>query len=285
MHKARNFLDKGKISTLGMRLTVITINFNDAKGLEKTLDSVVDIDLSAEEVEWIVIDGGSEDNSLEVIQKHSAKITKWISEPDKGIYDAMNKGIDYATGEYIIFMNAGDCFCDLKLFSSQLSNWNDDLIYGNFISSNSKGERKLVAQTAQLDFLYFLSKTINHQSVFIRTELVKKYRFDTSYSIVADWIMLFNILKFENPQIRYVNVPVCIYDTTGISSVNSQERELQKEKFLKSIYSDWELSQLITLSRMRKKKWFNWFYHSFHRESVNFWMRFTAKIFSAIGKK
>lgn len=266
------------------RLSIITVNFNDAQGLEKTLDSVVDIDLSAEEVEWIVIDGGSRDNSLDVIQKNSKKISKWISEPDKGIYDAMNKGIEYAAGEYVIFMNAGDCFCDLKLIASQLLNWKDDIVYGNFISSNSKGERKLVAQTAQLDFLYFLSKTINHQSVFIKTALVKKYRFDTSYSIVADWIMLFNILKLGNPQIRYVNLPVCIYDTTGISSFNSQERELQKEKFLKSIYSDWELSQLITLARMRKRKWFNWFFHSFHRESVNFWMSVSSKIFSAIGK-
>jgi glycosyltransferase involved in cell wall biosynthesis len=266
------------------RLSIITINFNDAKGLEKTLGSVLDIDLYAEEVEWIVIDGGSRDNSLDVIQKNSRKVSKWISESDKGIYDAMNKGIDYATGEYIIFMNAGDCFFDFKLIKAQLSNWYEDIVYGNFISSNSKGERELVSQTAQLDFLYFLSRTINHQSVFIRTELVKKYRFDTSYSIVADWIMLFNILKFDNPQISYVNLPVCIYDITGISSVNSQEREFQKAKFLKSIYSDWELNQLITLSRMRKRKWFNWFYHSFHRESVNFWMSVSSKIFSAIGK-
>jgi glycosyltransferase involved in cell wall biosynthesis len=150
---------------------------------------------------------------------------------------------------------------------------------------NSKGEKKLFTQTPQLDFLYFLSKTIKHQSVFIKTELAKKYRFDTSYSIVADWIMLFRILKLENPQIRYVNLPLCIYDTTGISSVNFQEQELHREKFMKSIYSDWELSQLMVLAGMRRKKWFLWFYNSFQRELINFWMRCSSQVFKVYGKK
>jgi glycosyltransferase involved in cell wall biosynthesis len=267
-----------------VNLTVITVNFNNAGGLEKTLNSFGSNDSRIKGAEWIVVDGGSKDNSLEVIQKHSAKITKWISEPDKGIYDAMNKGIDLATGRYIVFMNSGDCFYNTEFLLNVSPAWSEDIVYGDYISSDGIGEKVFKIQTEKLDFLYLLGRTINHQSVFIRRELVQKYRFDTKYSIVADWIMLFNILKFENALVRYLKVPICIYDVTGISSINNEERKLQRAQFLSTIYSDWELSQLMVLAGMRRKKWFLWFYNSFQRELINFWMRCSSQIFKAYGK-
>lgn len=267
-----------------MNLTIITVNFNNAKGLEKTFNSIGNSDLTSGNVEWIVIDGGSKDKSLEVIHKHSTKITKWISEPDKGIYDAMNKGVDLATGRYIVFMNSGDCFYNTEFLLNDSTSWSEDIVYGDFISSDGIGEKVFKTQTEKLDFLYFLGRTINHQSVLIRRELVQKYRFETYYSIVADWIMLYKILKFENAIVRYLKVPICVYDATGISSIKNEERELQRVEFLSTLYSKWELEQFLQLSKMRKKSWFLWFYNSFQMESVNIWLKVTRKLFKIIGK-
>lgn len=265
-----------------MILSIITVNLNDAKGLQKTLASFNQIDLNKQQFEWIVIDGGSKDNSIDIIQNNNHYITKWISEPDKGIYDAMNKGIDLANGDYIIFMNAGDCFENIEKIFEQIPHWNEDIIYGDYIETNAILLVK--KQTPVLDFLYFLGKTINHQSVFIKKEWVKKYRFETEYSIVADWVMLFKILKFETIKVKYLNMPVSIYDITGLSSVNNKERELQKQKFLATLYSDWELIELEKMAQIRKKSWFNWFFNSYQKESVNLWIKFSKHIFSFVGK-
>ena len=91
-----------------MKLTVVTINYNNCKGLEKTLRSVTS--QLTPEVEYVVIDGGSTDGSVDLIKRYEKNISFWVSEPDKGIYNAMNKGIAHAKGEYINFMNSGDCF-------------------------------------------------------------------------------------------------------------------------------------------------------------------------------
>ena len=91
-----------------MKLSVITINFNNRDGLRKTIESVVN--QTFKDFEYIIIDGGSTDGSVDVIKEYADRIDYWVSEPDKGIYNAMNKGIDVAKGEYCIFMNSGDCF-------------------------------------------------------------------------------------------------------------------------------------------------------------------------------
>ena len=93
-----------------MKLSIITINRNNAIGLEQTIKSVISLKYS--NFEYIVIDGASTDNSIDIIRKYASSITFWISEPDKGIYNAMNKAVDFASGEYIFFLNSGDIFTD-----------------------------------------------------------------------------------------------------------------------------------------------------------------------------
>ena len=112
-----------------MKLSIITVNFNNVEGLRKTAESIVS--QTFQDFEWIVIDGGSTDGSKELIEQYSDRIAYWCSEKDSGIYNAMNKGVRYAKGEYINFMNSGDCFADSSVLSDVSERLLDNVIlYG-----------------------------------------------------------------------------------------------------------------------------------------------------------
>ena len=232
------------------KITIITINLNNLIGLKKTADSIPAI----KEIEWVVVDGLSTDGSLEFLEDCARKPDILISERDSGIYDAMNKGIQFASGEYINFMNAGDCFGE-TFFENNLENFNGtaDINYGNTLLSDGN----FVKNPSSLDFFYIYNKMINHQSLFIKKCLITKYPFDLNYKIVADWVQLFTILKFEQPQTQYLDATVCVYDITGYSSRFDSERKYEKSLFLKTIYSDWELNDLSNYSKIRIRDWYH----------------------------
>ena len=116
-----------------MRLSIITVNYNNKDGLQKTIDSV--ISQTFKDFEWIVIDGGSTDGSRELIEKNKNYFSFWCSEHDKGVYNAMNKGIVHAKGEYLNFMNSGDCFVSNKVLEKIFSNdYTNDILYGNVVT-------------------------------------------------------------------------------------------------------------------------------------------------------
>ena len=232
------------------KITIITINLNNLTGLEKTADSIPAI----KEIEWVVVDGLSTDGSLEFLADCARKPDILISEKDSGIYDAMNKGIQFASAEYINFMNAGDCFED-TFFENNLGKFegNADIIYGNTKLSDGN----FVKNPSNLEFFYIFNKMINHQSLFLKRKLLLKYPFDLKYKIVADWIQLFTILKFEHPQTQYLDKTVCVYDTNGYSSRFDSERKNEKSLFLKTIYSDWELNDLTKYSKIRIRNWYH----------------------------
>ncbi len=233
-----------------LKISIVTVNLNNLSGLEKTAYSIPNL----AGIEWIVIDGISTDGSLEFLSGLERRPDILISERDLGIYDAMNKGIQFASGEYINFMNAGDFF-EETFFENSFEKFNGiaDIIYGN--TKLSKGD--FVKNPSNLDFFFIINKMINHQSIFIKKRLLQKYLFSLEYKIVADWIQLFRILKFENPPIEYLNQTVCIYDTTGFSSRLDEERKIEKNLFLKTLYSDWELNDLNTYSKIRIRSWYN----------------------------
>jgi glycosyltransferase involved in cell wall biosynthesis len=232
-----------------LNISIVTINLNNLNGLKKTANSIPNID----GIEWIVIDGISTDGSLEFLSTLDRKPNILISEKDSGIYDAMNKGIQLASGEYVNFMNAGDFFED-NFFKNCKNEFerSSDIIYGNTLLSDGQ----LLKNPTNLDFFYIFNKMINHQSLFIKRNLLLKYPFNLKYKIVADWVQLFNILKHENPSLKYLNQTVCKYDTTGFSSRLDSERKNEKNVFLRSIYSDWELKDLNKLSKIRIRNWF-----------------------------
>jgi glycosyltransferase involved in cell wall biosynthesis len=204
-------------------------------------------------IEWIVVDGKSTDGSLAYLSDFERKPDILISERDLGIYDAMNKGIKLASGYYINFMNSGDFF-EKNFFNNCIQEFDgsSDIIYGNTELSN--GTFKKYPPT--LDFFYIFNRMINHQSVFIKRSLLMKYPFDLNYKIVADWVMLFKILKFENPKINYIDQTVCNYDITGLSSRFDAERKSEKIVFLKTMYSEWELNDLLRYSKIRIRDWY-----------------------------
>jgi glycosyltransferase involved in cell wall biosynthesis len=238
-------------------LSIVTINRNNKTGLEKTLKSIhpkIAIDF-----EHIIIDGNSQDGSVELIEEYSAKYSiNWITESDSGIFNAMNKGLNLIQGDYVIFMNSGDVLCEGVLTSELLETVvKYDITYGDIFVSVGN----VVIQTKQtesLDFLYMMGKTICHQSVFMKSELSKKYRFteNSEFSLMGDWIQLFEILKNEKVLINKIDQNICIYDGEGQSEIYADTRHFQRKKYLERYYSPWELECLIEWNRLRNRSYY-----------------------------
>lgn len=184
-------------------VTIITVNYNDAQNLQKTIANVKQQDYAR--LEYIVIDGGSTDTSKEIIIENEEYITHWVSEKDQGTFDAMNKGVMLAKGEYVIFMNAGDWFLSPEVISKVFSlkeSTKADLVYGHHEVHYPKFIKKKTALP-----LYYLWKHMifSHQALFTRKTLLQKHPFDTSFQIAADYDFIFNCYqsgkKFFNSNI------------------------------------------------------------------------------------
>ena len=177
------------------KITVVTICYNAVNTIEKTILSV--INQTYNNIEYIVVDGASTDGTMDIIKKYDDRIAKWVSEPDNGIYDAMNKGIDMATGEWINFMNAGDIFFSCFSISSAfdiVDTISADIIYGYQVHSYKYG--KYVRIRLSLDrFRYCMP--IGHPSTFVKTSLMKECKFDTNFKIAADYNFFFKKDKYE----------------------------------------------------------------------------------------
>lgn len=197
-------------------ISIITVSYNAVSSIEQTILSVIHQDF--EDYEYIVVDGGSTDGTVEVIQKYQDKITLWVSESDKGIYDAMNKGIGLAKGFWINFMNAGDSFYDLHIFKSIFSvPRTSEVIYGDNMLCYQWCQILLspdeISQTDQ--YMVF-----GHQTAFTRRELLLKYLFDCSYKIAADYDFFYRVYKNGH---RFEYIPMCVSRfsaTDGVSTNN-----------------------------------------------------------------
>jgi glycosyltransferase involved in cell wall biosynthesis len=243
------------------KVSVITINFNDQNGLEKTIQSVVSQTVS--DLEFIVIDGGSTDNSVNVIKKYVDKITYWVSEKDKGIYDAQNKGIARATGDYLLFLNAGDCFYNASIIENfykfGLLNAKK-IIYGNTRFLNPNNTAYIIHPPQKLDLNFWYSNTINHQAVFFDGSLFKMYgNFNTEYTFASDFEFLFKIYRKEPAEFAYFNELICNYDNTGLTSKDEYHKFILKERkeiilkyTTKNEFSKMRKAYLNTLSLKRK---------------------------------
>jgi glycosyltransferase involved in cell wall biosynthesis len=193
-------------------ISVITVVFNDEKYLEQTIQSVVN--QSYKNIEYIIIDGGSTDATLEIIKKYDSKIDYWISEPDEGIYDAMNKGIIFATGSFINFMNSGDIFFSSEIIEKVASNFqNSNIIVGNCIV-NVNNEFLWVKKINKVDFSWGMS--FSHQSSFIPASLQKQNLYDVSYRLASDFDFFYTFRK----KIKQVSETISIIRTGGVSDSN-----------------------------------------------------------------
>lgn len=204
-----------------MKLSIITINLNDKDGLQKTIDSVISQTFT--DYEFIVIDGKSTDGSVDIIRQNEDKISYWVSEKDSGIYNAQNKGIKQAKGEYLYFLNSGDALYEKdtleKIFAADP---HDAFICGSFYMERN-GE--LEADTSYKDRDWHLaiyelfSGFLCHQAFFIHRSNFEKYGlYDESLRVVADWKLFFQGIAIDHLPVKYIDVFIVIYNMEGFST-------------------------------------------------------------------
>jgi glycosyltransferase involved in cell wall biosynthesis len=213
------------------KLSIITINYNNCNGLKKTIESV--IEQTYTDYEYIIIDGGSTDGSLDVIKKYDKKIDYWISEPDRGIYNAMNKGILKATGEYCNFMNSGDFFYNKNVLEKVFNQNNEDIITGKTHLSGTSLFWDYNKPTITLADLWI--RGLNHQSTFIKTQLLRDNPYDESLKILADLNFFARSLVLRNCTFKFIDEVIADYNLEGISSLQRKEMLDEKDQILKSI--------------------------------------------------
>lgn len=202
------------------KISIITVCFNAGNALEKTIKSV--ISQSYPNLEYIIIDGKSTDNSLEIINKYSQYISIIISEPDSGLYDAMNKGLNLATGEYVNFMNAGDIFYNNEVTSNLIkeANLDYDVIYGDAIAINQNGQEHFESGGNNLEVLR-KRPIYRHNASFTRLSLHKKFPFELSkyneFGHALDFNHIYTIWR-NGAKFQHINLPILKYDREGISN-------------------------------------------------------------------
>ncbi|MBR1518914.1 MAG: glycosyltransferase [Prevotella sp.] len=218
-----------------MKLSVITVNYNNNSGLEKTINSVIG-QTGFDDFEYIIIDGGSSDGSREVIERHKDYLDYWCSEPDKGIFNAMNKGVEHAKGEYVIFMNSGDCFYNENVLKSLFvgKEYEADIITGQVVIM---GTNTLIRKYNDNLSLQLYNDTINHQGSFIKKKLLNKVKYDESLKIVSDWKFWIETIILGNARVLVINNIIAEQDMTGISSnlLNKETQEKEREEVLTSL--------------------------------------------------
>lgn len=209
-----------------MKLSIITINYNNSAGLQRTIESV--LSQTWKDYEWIIIDGGSTDGSLDIIKKHASHFSWWCSEPDRGIYNAMNKGITHAKGEYLNFLNSGDCFYSSDSLSGLFKNtYIEDILICDAIYMYNGHEIVFCdASSCNYDYDFFMRGTLPHQaSFFKRTTFDKFGNYDESLKIVADWKFFVETIYYGGATTKYVPIKMCLYEGNGISAGETMQNE------------------------------------------------------------
>ncbi len=256
-----------------MKLSIITINYNNAEGLKQTLQSVNA--QTCKEFEHIVVDGASTDESVEVIkQMNDDSIRRhWISEPDKGIYNAMNKGIRMATGEYIQILNSGDCLIDENVTERMLQALecaeNPSIFYGNMIKYFPDGRRicDKCFMGEDITFLGFYTGTLNHSPAYIRRDLFEKYGYyDENLKIVSDWKWYLQAIILGDEKPVYADIDVTLFDMTGISEkvenydwMHEERRQVLAELLPQTILADYERWK-FPIDQMKRLQRYPWAY-------------------------
>lgn len=215
-------------------LSVITVNLNNATGLRKTLESVTG-QSARSRFEFIVVDGASTDGSTDVLQGYADRIDKWVSEPDNGIYNAMNKGVAMASGTYCIFINSGDIFHEDKTVEHALGFLQEDLVLGKIQLMDSDIIRKA---PEPLTLAGLFDKSIPHNAAFIKTELLRRHPYDESRKIISDWKFFLQAIIFDNVSCRSIDTVICDYDRFGISSENRDLREFERQEVLRELFPE-----------------------------------------------
>ena len=226
-----------------MKLSIITINYNHKKGLQKTIDSV--LRQSYKDFEWIIIDGGSTDGSKELIKQISENTTYWVSEADNGIYHAMNKGIKKSTGDYLLFLNSGDYLYNDNVIKTFLSTkYKCDILIGQLVKERNN---KFIIENGYINnnitFADILLYPVPHQATFINRKLFDKFGlYNEDHRIVSDWEFFIKTIVIENVSIQLLKYPISVFECNGISEKYSRINETERKKVLNNLFPERVLS-------------------------------------------
>ncbi len=243
-----------------MNLSIITINYNNALALEKTIRSVIkQIDKS---FEYIIVDGGSTDASNYIISKYAEKVSYWVSEKDNGIYDAINKGIIKASGEYLMFLNSGDCLSDDNITSLSMEYITKypetDIFYGDILGLiNHSKSTWLHQHPVELTLSFLKNQNINHQASFTKSTIFKEFGlYPENYKLAGDhWLFLKCFIAGK--MFRHINYPLVVFDYGGVSTSNRalyQNEMKAMWKNLVPIYVQELISELDSYRTISQKK-------------------------------
>lgn len=233
---------------MSTKLSIITINYNNCAGLKRTINSVVS--QSFKDYEWIVIDGGSSDGSKALIEQYSDSFAYWVSEPDNGIYNAMNKGIAQAHGDWLLFLNSGDWLYSNDVLKRVFSVSHDaDILYGDVMYHwpDSRG-CELDAKPDTLSLFFFYKDTLCHQATFYKKTLFNTHRYNEEYRICADWALYIQLLQ---EGYRFRHLPICIvnFPQDGISATLDKEHIAERHRVLQDCIPHYILPDLEELNR------------------------------------
>lgn len=235
-----------------MKYSIITVNYNNKDGLRKTIESVVH--QTYRDFEFIVIDGGSTDGSAEMLKEYDKQITYWVSEPDKGIYNAMNKGIAKARGEYLNFMNSGDCYYDIDILEKVAKyNFDTDFIVGkdyHFCEKLQKGHASILPPRTTM--IHFFVATLDHQSSFIKRSLFNDSPYNENFRLVSDWIFFTEKIVKEQKKVQFINDIICRREEGGLSEQQQEKNRLEINNYLHQFLPFGVYEDYFTLSKLDK---------------------------------
>ena len=232
-----------------MELSVITINLNNLEGLRKTIESVVS--QTWRDFEWIIIDGGSSDGSKELIEENEAYVSYWCSEPDKGIYNAMNKGLRQAHGNYCLFLNSGDWLAQDSTIADVLPILSGDIFVARSLYHNGQkitGKSRFISQE-NFSLSTLARESLPHQSTFIRTALLRKSGgYDESYRLLADWAFFLKMAINNSAEFVFSGICTSVYDTSGLSATQKTLFEEEKKRVMTIIPAIFRKDMPLALS-------------------------------------
>lgn len=230
-------------------LSIITINYNDKVGLERTVNSVQE--QTVQDFEYIIIDGGSNDGSKDFLNRSKDYFDYFISEPDTGVYEAMNKGIKQANSEYLLFLNSGDTLYDKNILSKVLPNlksYQSQIVYGDLYMICEDKTNFINSYPKKLNFNFFKKSSLGHPSTFIKKELFEIYGYyRTDLKIVSDWEFFINTICVNHVSYLKINLIISNFYKGGIS--NNSESVLshreERKQVLIEYFDYYDMSMMI----------------------------------------
>ena len=262
------------------KISIITVCYNSCINIEKTIKSV--LSQNYDNIEYIIIDGKSTDGTIEIIQKYSNNIDIIISEPDNGIYDAMNKGIKHSSGEWLMFMNAGDTYISSDSLKNFISNLTEGIriLRGNIIRIYPNFKTESTGITKQEPgIMDMFNGTFHHQASLIQKTLFDEFGYySTQYRLMSDWKFFFDCVILHNQKTKYVDFPVAYFAMDGASTINTIKYRKEQLDYLTQIYGSELVEVMNEVSIIRKNKVLS-LYCNLYTKAIN---SMSSKVFNRL---